>query len=101
MSGKESPFMRSLGKYRKPEPGEKVRTDYGTAEIIRVKNYLEVVEEMKFDGVPRGEIEDFNLRVEHFLMDRKKYFECLIRYEDGEIGLIDWSEYLRFRKRTP
>lgn len=99
MSGKESPYMRSLGRYRRPETGERIRTDYGAAEILEVTGYNEAAEEMERNGVPRGEIDGFTLRVEHFLKDRQKYFECLVRYDDGEFEMIDWSEYLRFRSR--
>lgn len=95
----ESPYMRSLGKYRRPEIGEKIHTDYGGAEVLKVTGYDEAKEEMERNGVPGGEIDGFNMRVEHFLMNRQKYFECLIRYDDGEFEMIDWSEYLRFRSR--
>jgi hypothetical protein len=97
MSGKESPYIRSLGRYRRPEIGERIHTNYGTAEILKVINYNEAAEEMERNGVPKGEIDGFTLRVEHFLKDRQKYFECLIRYDDEEFDMIDWSEYLRFR----
>ena len=43
----ESSFMKSLGKYQKPRIGERVRTDYGVAEIIKISSYDEVVEEME------------------------------------------------------
>jgi hypothetical protein len=99
MTGNESPFMRNLGKYRKPKAGEKVCTDYGMAEILKVKDYHEVVAEMESDDTPKDEMDGFAFRVEHFLIDRKKYFECLIRYDDGDYGMIDWSEYLALKKR--
>ena len=95
----ESNYMRSLGKYRRPEIGEKIQTHYGAAEVLNVTGYDQAKEEMQRNGVPGGEIDGFTLRVEHFLKDRQKYFECLIRYDDGEFEMIDWSEYLRFRKR--
>ncbi len=99
MQGNESPFMRNLGKYKKPKAGEKVCTDYGMAEILKVKDYHEVVKDMERDDAPKDEIDGFTFRVEHFLIDRKKYFECLIQYEDGEINSIDWAEYLALKKR--
>ena len=73
--GIKSPFMKSLGRYQKPRVGEKIRTDYGLAEIIKVKDYDEVVEEMERNGVSKDEIDQFNYRVEHFLGNRKKYYE--------------------------
>jgi hypothetical protein len=94
----ESSFMKSLGKYQKPRIGERIRTDYGVAEIIKVSSYHEVVEEMERNGVSKEEIDRFTFRVEHFLGDKKKYYECLIKYEDGELDSIDWSEYLAARK---
>jgi hypothetical protein len=90
----ESPFMKSLGKYQKPGIGERIRTDYGAAEIIKISSYDEVIEEMERNGVSKEEIDRFTFRVEHFLGDSKKYYECLIRYENGDFDSIDWSEYL-------
>jgi len=78
---------------RKPKEGEAIETPYGRAKIVRVIPYEEIIEEMRGGGVPESEIEGFNMRVSHFLEDVKKYFECEIRYEDGEIERIDWSEY--------
>ena len=92
--GTRSEFMKSLGPYSRPRPGEKIRTEYGTAEIIEVRDYDEVIDEMQTNGIPKEEIESFNVRVKHFLGDPRKYFECLIRHGDGEFDSIDWSEYL-------
>jgi hypothetical protein len=89
-----SEFMKSLGRYSRPGTGKKISTEYGTAEIIEVKDYDGVLEEMERSGVSRHERNGFTARVEHFLGDPAKYFECLIRYEDGEFDAIDWSEYL-------
>jgi hypothetical protein len=96
--GMESPFMKSLGKYQKPGIGERIRTDYGVAEIIKISSYYEVVEEMERNGVSKDEIDQFTFRIEHFLGSSKKYYECLIKYEDGEFDSIDWSEYLAAKK---
>lgn len=93
----KSPFMKSLGEYTHPKIGEFIKTDYGNAEIIDAKFYDKVIEEMKENGFSREELEQFTYRVEHFLGDKKKYFECDIKYEDGEIDRIDWSEYLAFK----
>jgi len=97
-NGTRSQFMKSLGPYSRPRPGERISTEYGTAEVIEVRDYDEVIEEMQGNGVSKEEIEGFNLRVKHFLGDLKKYFDCLIRYEDGESDTIDWSEYLASRR---
>ncbi len=95
MAWDDSPFMRSLGKYHKPERGEKINTNYGPAEVLKIEGYDETVEKMERNGVSRDEIDRFTSRVEHFLRDKEKYFECLIQYDDGEYEMIDWSQYLR------
>ena len=94
-----SEFMRSLGRYSRPEPGKKISTEYGTAEVIEVRDYDEVLEEMERNGVSLRERNAFTARVEHFLGDPARYFECLIRYEDGEFDSMDWSEYLALSNR--
>ena len=91
--------MKSLGKYWRPKPGEVVLTRQGEAEISRILPYDEVCAEMKRDGVPRGEIERFDVRVENFLGKKDRYFECELTYSDGEVERIDWSEYLAMRNR--
>jgi hypothetical protein len=91
----KSPFMRSLGKYHKPEKGEKIQTEYGLAAVLKIEGFDETVEKMERNGVSREEIDMFTSRVEHFLRDKEKYFECLIQYDDGEYEMIDWSQYLR------
>lgn len=95
----KSPFMKSLGEYKCPKIGEIIKTDYGNAEIIDAKFYDKVIEEMKENGLSDEEIDQFAHRVEHFLGNKEKYFECEIQYEDGEIDSIDWSEYLAFKNR--
>jgi len=95
----KSPFMKSLGEYKCPKIGEIIKTDDGNAEIIDTKFYDKIIEEMKENGVSNEEIDQFTYRVEHFLGNKKKYFECEIQYEDGEIDRIDWSEYLAFKKK--
>jgi hypothetical protein len=97
MAWDDSPFMRSLGAYHKPGIGEKINTNYGPAEILKIEGYDEAIEKMERNGISRDEIDRFSLRVEHFLRNPQRYFECLIRYDDGEFEMIDWSEYLRFR----
>jgi len=90
----KSPFMRSLGEYKKPEIGETLKTDQGKAEVISVKFYDKVIEELGNEGFSTKDIDDFTNRVEHFLGTINKYFECDIQYENGEVDNIDWSEYL-------
>jgi hypothetical protein len=58
-----------------------------------------VLEEMERNAVSLRERKAFTARVEHFLGDPARYFECLIRYEDGEFDSMDWSEYLALSKR--
>lgn len=95
----KSPFMKSLGEYKCPKIGEIIKTDYGNAEIIDAKFYNKVTEEMENNGLSDEEIGQFTYRVEHFLGNKEKYFECEIQYEDGEIDRIDWSEYLAFKNK--
>jgi hypothetical protein len=92
-----SEFVKSLGRYGRPEPDEELLTEYGKARVLRVVPYEEVVEEMRRDLVASKEIERFDARVEHFLKDKKKYFECELAYPDGEVERIDWSEYLALK----
>jgi hypothetical protein len=94
-----SEFVKSLGRYGRPEPGEELLTEYGKARVLRVVPYEEVVEEMRRDLVAGEEIERFDLRVEHFLGKKAKYFEAELAYPDGEVGRIDWSEYLAIKNR--
>jgi hypothetical protein len=91
----ESPFMRSLGDYRKPEKGEKIQTEYGPAAVMKIEGYEQTVDKMERNGISKDEIDRFSSRIEHFLRDKEKYFECLIQYDDGEYEMIDWSQYLR------
>ena len=95
----KSPFMKSLGEYKHPEIGEKITTKYGEAEITDIKLYDKVIEELENDGFPEEEIGQFTNRVEHFLGNKDKYFECDIQYEDGEIDRIDLSEYLDIKNK--
>jgi len=90
----QSPFMRALGEYKKPKKGEKLKTERGEAEVIDVIFYKAVIEELESGGFPKDEIIKFTERVEHFLGRKENYFECDVRYEDGETETIDWSEYL-------
>jgi hypothetical protein len=94
-----SEFVKSLGKYRIPRPGEELATKYGKARVLRIIPYEEVVEEMRNGNVPENEIEQFNLRVEHFLGRKSRYFECEVANADGEVEQIDWSEYLAMKNR--
>lgn len=95
----KSPFMKSLGEYTHPKIGEFIRTDHGQAEVLDILFYNDVIEELKTDGISDEEIDQFRYRVEHFLGNKEKYFECEIQYADGTIDRIDWSEYLASRNR--
>jgi len=94
-----SDFMKSLGRYRTPRPGERLETEYGKASVLRVIPYDDVIDEMRRDGVPCGEIERFDIRVENFLGRKDRYFECELAYPDGEVERIDWSEYLALKNK--
>ncbi len=94
-----SEFVKSLGRYGRPEPGEELLTEYGKARVLRVVPYEEVVEEMRRDLVASKEIERFDLRAEHFLGKKDKYFEAELAYPDGEVERIDWSEYLAMKNK--
>jgi len=95
----KSPFMRNLGEYRMPRIGEILSTNDSRAEILSIKHYDEILDELELGGNSKDEINAFMARVEHFLGDKKRYFECEIRREDGEIDRIDWSEYLAFKNK--
>jgi len=92
-------FMKSLGAYRRPERGEMLETGYGKAKVSEIPGYAEIINEMTRSGVPEEEIKRFGMRVENFLGNKEKYFECELLYPDGESERIDWSEYLAIRKR--
>lgn len=92
-------FINFLGRYKCPRLGEELSTEHGIIRIQRIVSYEEAVEEMSKNGVPTVEIKRFNLRVEHLLGDKTKYFECQIAYPNGEVELIDWSEYLAIINR--
>ena len=94
-----SEFVKSLGRYGRPEPGEELLTEYGKARVLRVVPYEEGVEEMRRDLVASKEIELFDARVEHFLGNKRKYFEAELAYPDGEVERIDWSEYLAMKNK--
>ena len=96
-SHRPSPFMKSLGKYGRPRPGEELDTERGKANVARVIPYDDVIDEMRRDGVPSRETEAFDMRVEHFLGNKARYFECELTYPDGEVERIDWSEYLAIK----
>jgi hypothetical protein len=78
----------------RPKVGEKVVTPKGTAFISRTIPYGEVIEEMKKNGLSRKEIAQFNIRVEHFLGKKNRYFECELTFPNGETTRIDWSDLL-------
>jgi len=93
----KSPFIKSLREYKCPKIGEKIRTKRGDAEVTDVKYYERVIEELGNGGFSGEEINHFTDRVEHFLGNKERYFECEVRYKDGETDSIDWSEYLAFK----
>jgi hypothetical protein len=95
----KSPFIRNLREYRMPKIGETLSTDDGHGEILSVKHYDEILDELELDGHSKEEINDFAARIEHFLGNKERYFECDIRNQDGEIKRIDWSEYLALKIR--
>jgi hypothetical protein len=95
----QSEFIESLGKYCRPRKGEVVLTEHGEARISRTLPYDEVIEEMKNNGVANEEIKRFDLRVDHFLGRKSRYFECELAYPDGEVDRIDWSEYLAMKNK--
>ncbi len=98
-SRRGSSFAHSRGRYERPEPGEEILTEYGTVRVLRVVAYEEVVEEMKRNQVSSEEIERFDWRVEYFLGDKRKYFECELRLPNGDEERLDWSEYLAMKNR--
>jgi len=95
----KSPFMRALGEYHVPKVGQVLSTSDGRAEILSIKHYDEILDELELDGHSKEEMNGFTARVEHFLENKENYFECEIRYEDGELDRIDWSEYLAYKNK--
>ena len=82
---------------KKPEVGDTVETEFGKEEVVEVLDYDETTEDMD----PRDR-ESFDIRVEHFLGDKNRYFEYLTRlvdpkpgyeYAKGNIDSHDWSEW--------
>lgn len=86
-------------RYYVPLAGELIETEHGQAQISRVVAYHEVIDELKAAGVPEEEIKQFESRVERFLGDPSRYFECEIVYSNGETERIDWSEYGSLRAK--
>jgi len=95
----KSPFMRALGEYKIPRRGDKIKTEHGEAEVIDIKYYDKVVEELENNGHSDDDIRQFANRAEHFLGNKDRYFECYIQYKNGEIDTIDWSEYLDYKNK--
>jgi hypothetical protein len=75
----KSPFMRSPGEFRMPKIGETLSTDDGRAKILSIKHYNEILDELELDGYSKEEINDFTDRIEHFLGNKERYFECDIK----------------------
>ncbi len=94
------PFLKSLGKYTRPEKGESIRTSHGKAVVVRVKGYGETLEEMNAGRASDDEIAGFTDRARNFLGREERYFDCLICHEDGESEWIDWSEYLAMKNKA-
>lgn len=73
-----------------PKLGEVIKTPYGLAEVIEIRNWNEVEEGFN----SQKEKKAFMHRIEFFLGGVEKYFEFVVKYlEDGEYGVHDWSEY--------
>lgn len=91
--------MNRRFEYHVPSAGELVETEHGQAQVSRVIAYHEIIDELKAAGVPEEEIKQFDLRVERFLGDVSRYFECELVYSNGETERIDWSEYSSLRAK--
>ncbi len=86
------------GKYRKPKKDEIVMTAHGRAQIMRVLLYPDVIDEMRQGGASDEEIRHFDIRVEHFLRRKNRYFECELLYPDRGVVRVDWSEYITIKR---
>jgi len=86
-------------RYYIPSTGELIETEHGQAQISRIIAYHEIIDEMKAAGVAEEKIKQFDLRVERFLGDVSRYFECEVVYSNGETERIDWSEYSCLRAK--
>jgi hypothetical protein len=89
--------FKLLAKYRKAKEGEIVMTKHGRARIVRILLYRDVIEEMNRGGASLEEIKLFDMRVNHFLGSKSRYFECELIYSDRGVERIDWSEYLSIK----
>lgn len=96
MKGNEVSIARSLDKHYVPRIGEKILTDNGKAEILRLYSYDEYfVEKMKNEIASKGYFDYFERRVESIPEGIQEVFDCLIRYDkDGEFSYIEWPDYL-------
>jgi len=86
-------------RYYVPSAGELIETEHGKAHISRIIAYHEVIDELKAAAVSEEEIRQFESRVEQFLGNVSRYFECEVVYSNGEIERIDWSEYSCLRAK--
>jgi len=86
-------------RYCVPSAGELIETEHGQAQISKIIAYPEVIDELKAAGVAEEKIKQFDLRVERFLGDVSRYFECELVYSNGETERIDWSEYGSLRAK--
>lgn len=87
------------GRYAKLRLGESVETENGPAKISRILSYEDIVHELALSGARPSEMLRFAARVEHFLGRKDRYFECELVYPNGDMGRIDWSEYLALKNR--
>lgn len=65
----------------------------------RIIPYQEVLEEMISHGASEEEIKEFNQKVRLYLGNKRKYFECEIKYEDGTVERLDWWQYTALKWR--
>lgn len=92
---KELSAFEKMKDTRKPVLNETVKTDYGIGKVIKIINY----DDMKDKFNNKNEKERFLATVKHFLGSEHRYFEFMVQYNDGEIDLLDWSQYKdNFRK---
>lgn len=90
---------RPLRIYFKAKVGDQLLIKRRRATIIKIISYKKVIEEMIKRGISEAEIKKFDQKVQLYLGNKRKYFECLVKYKDGTVDRLDWWQYAQLRWR--
>lgn len=88
---------RPLRIYFKAKVGDQLKIKRRKAVIIKIISYKKVIEEMINRGVSEEEIKEFDQKVSLYLGNKRKYFECVVKYKDGTVERLNWWQYARLR----